>query len=106
MSEMFPKGLNLITQALPLELLKALTTKYGITNLQATSGRTVRFDIPNGKAKDAAGANINRVKITARDDGTMDVRLLEVIEHDLIAPVGPDQLRGLLAGIGLEATEG
>ena len=42
-------------------------------------------DTPAGKAKDS----INRVKLTAREDGTIDVSLFEMREVDLIGAVDP-----------------
>lgn len=87
MSNEIPKGIATLNKATKDgAMIKALAANHGATNIQFASARSLRFDLPAGKALD----KINRVKITAREDGTVDIRLIEVIEHDLIGGVQPD----------------
>lgn len=87
MSHEIPKGIETLNKATSNgAMIKALVAKHGATEVQLVSPRSIRFDLPAGKALD----KINRVKITAREDGTIDIRLIEVIEHDLIGGVQPD----------------
>lgn len=74
----------------------------GVTNIQMVSARSMRFDLPDGKGKDG----INRIKITARENGTVDVRLIEMNERDLIGGVAPDALPGLLStAVGIDVAK-
>lgn len=79
----FPKSVHTLNEALvPLvEHIAAL----GATNLQMVSARSLRFDLPDLKLKD--GRTVNRVKLTAHQDGTVDMRLQEVVEHELVGGV-------------------
>lgn len=86
--------------------LKAIDPKKllaaGATNIQMASPRTFRFDLPEGKGKDG----INRIKVTARENGTLDVRLIEMIERDLIGGVAPDALPALIANaVGIDVAK-
>jgi hypothetical protein len=58
-----------------------------VSNMQVASLRSIRFDLPDGAAKDG----INRVKVT-NVDGTFRVQFLKVEEVDLIGGVAPDEL--------------
>lgn len=75
-----------------LHISPAKLVEIGATNITQVSARTIRFDLPDGKGKDG----VNRVKITAREDGTLDVRLIEMVERDLIGGVAAAALPGLL----------
>lgn len=88
----FPKSVHTLNEALvPLvDHLKAM----GATNLQMVSARSLRFDLPDRKTKD--GRTINRVKLTARENGTVDVRLQEVVEHELLGGVPTDGVQHAL----------
>lgn len=96
-----PKGIDTLNAATNKgAMIKALAAKHGATNVQLASGRSLRFDLPDGKAK----GGINRVKITARENGTVDIRLLQVVEVDLIGGVEPANVAKTLAAfLGLEA---
>lgn len=89
-----PKSLDTLHTALK-PVLQTLVEKHGAKNVQLASIRSARFDLPTVTLKD--GTKVNRVKITAREDGTIDIRLIEVVEHDLIGGVKAD---GLGAAIG------
>lgn len=88
----FPKSINTLNTATQKgKLMKALVEKHGATNVQMVSGRSLRFDLPDG-TKDSVGNKVNRVKITARDDGTLDLRLIEITEHDVVGGVAAQNL--------------
>lgn len=61
------------------------------SNVQVSSSRSLRLDIPDGIAKDG----INRIKVT-NVDGTLRVQLLRIEEIDLIGGVLPESLRTVL----------
>lgn len=95
------KGQHMIKQAIevaehlnPQALLAA-----GATNLRLSSTRTVRIDLPDGKAKDG----INRIKITNMGDGKYRMQLLRIEEVDVVGGILPEKLNDVLAaftGIG------
>lgn len=98
---MTSKELAIVAKALNTGPARKMLKKMGVTNAQICSARSVRFDLPEGKAKDG----INRVKLTGHEDGTLRIQLLQVSEVDLIDPVLPENFAGALAaftGIGLE----
>lgn len=82
-----------MTSKLPLKAIILNLSPYdleaiGATNACITSPRSVRFDLPNGKAN----GGINRVKMTAREDGSVDVSFLQITEVDLLGGVQPENL--------------
>jgi hypothetical protein len=99
----FPKSVDTLNAATQQgSLLVALAEKHGATNIQMASPRSVRFDIPD--RQDALGNTINRVKLTAMDNGTIDVRLIQVIEHEVLSGLQPEAFAATLAAtLKLEA---
>jgi hypothetical protein len=81
----FPKSIETLNEVLASIGAPSAFEFMGASNVQIVSPRSIRFDLPDGKAKD----NINRVKITAREDGTIDIRLFEMRELDLIGGIAP-----------------
>ena len=72
----------------PVKLAKAKAT-----NVQLSSARTVRFDLPSGTATDG----INRIKITGMGDGTLRIQLLRIEEVDVVGGVPPEKLGQVLS---------
>lgn len=104
-----PKSIDLINQAMAsLGLTSAKASAIGITNVHMVSPRSLRFDLPTGKYKmgEMPGTPaVNRVKITATDHGTIDIRLIEVIEHEKVEAIAPGDLaQTLKVWIGFDAT--
>lgn len=98
---MTTQELTTVAKALNTKPTRKILKKMGATNVRICSARSVRFDLPEGKAKDG----INRVKLTGHEDGTVRIQLLQVSEVDLIDPVLPQNFAGVLAaftGINLE----
>lgn len=90
----------------------------GIISGRAVSRRTLSLDLPADKhtlATNGEAKPINRVKLTAHSDGTVDVRLIEVgmiggvaagpvTEHEITCRVAPAEVGSILASkIGLGA---
>lgn len=98
-----PKGIDTLNAATQKgAVIKALVAKHGATNVQMAGGRSLRFDLPAG-TKTGLGDAVNRVKLTAREDGTVDVRLIEVREVELVGGVSPDNVAQTLAAfLGME----
>lgn len=95
-----PKGINTINTALQTGFLAELVKAGKVKDPQVTSAGTVRFDLL--QSVEVGGAKINRIRMTAREDGTLDVQLMEVIEHDLIGGVPPISVGQALANIGIK----
>lgn len=89
-----PKSIDTITASLTPADLKAMAKGHGLTKARMASSRTFCFDI--APVKLATGATVNRVKLTAREDGTVDLRLIEVAEHELLGGIAPADVRGAL----------
>lgn len=76
-------------------ILKSLSPLHlaalGAKNIQVSSPRSIRFDLPDGKAKDG----INRIKLTAIND-KVNIQFLQVTEIDLLGGV---ELGGIIKAI-------
>lgn len=95
-----PKGLDTINAALQTKFLMNLVNAQKVVDPQITSAGTIRFDMKT--PVEVSGCKITRVRMTARDDGTIDVQLMEVIEHDLIGGIDPSNVGQALANLGIK----
>lgn len=62
----------------------------GIKNGRVSSARTVSFELPSNKHYASLGEPmkmVNRVKLTAHSDGTVDVRLVEDTKLSTVVPL-------------------
>lgn len=103
-----PKSVDLINQAMAsLGITPIKAQALGITNVKMVSHRSLRFDLPDGKFKmgEMPGTpNVNRVKITATDTGTIEVRLIEYVEHEKVDGIAPEDLaKTLKVWIGFDS---
>lgn len=90
-----PKSIKTLNLALAAIGGPAALESIGATNIQMASPRTFRFDLPAGTVG-KEHHNINRVKITAREDDTLDIRFIEMVEHDLVGGVPVDNTRATI----------
>lgn len=83
------KSVARMLSGLSIDKLKAAQA----ANMQLSSARTVRFDLPSGTATDG----INRIKITDMGDGTLRIQLLRIEEIDVVGGVPPEKLGQVLS---------
>ena len=79
------KQLKLIASSIGHAFLKQINA----TNIQPSSARSLRFDIPTSKH------GINRVKITEMG-GTVNIQFLQITEVDVVAGVLPENIEAVI----------
>jgi hypothetical protein len=77
--------LQIIAEHLCVTFLKSI----GATNLQPSSERSLRFDIPTSKH------GINRVKVT-ETNGTATITFLQITEIDAVVGVLPENIESVI----------